>query len=248
MSADPLPMDLNADLGESFGVYDYGADIAMLEIVSSANVACGFHGGDPVTMQRAVDRALANDVRIGAHVGLPDRLGFGRRSMQITEADAYAYTLYQAGALAAFVQARGAGLTHVKPHGALYMDACEDASLARGIVRAVCHLGDHLAVYSLPGSELEQAADRAGLEVYAEYFADRPYVDGEVQMFGWSLEDLGEPDDIAERVVAALRDATTPFRTVCVHSDTPGAPVIARAVQAALHRTTPVTARSHASH
>lgn len=235
MSPEAGALDLNADLGESFGVYAYGQDDAMLDLVTSANVACGFHAGDPRTMARAVDAAVERGVRIGAHVGLPDRFGFGRRRMEITPDDAYADAVYQIGALAAFVAARGAALTHVKPHGSLYMQACEDVDLAEALARAARDVDPRLAVYALPHSELARAAVAAGLDVYPEYFADRPYVAGQVQMFGWTPADLGDPQQIAERARLALtRVEHTAYRTVCVHSDTPGAPQIARAVHAVL--------------
>lgn len=228
-------VELNADMGEGFGVYAYGADAALLPLVDSANVACGFHASDPVTMQRSVDAALERGVRIGAHVGLPDRLGFGRRRMEISADDAYAYTLYQVGALDAFVTARGGRLSHVKPHGALYMDACADPRLAEPLADAVLHHDDALAVYTLPGSALARAAHRRGLRVVPEFFADRPYVDGEVRMFGWTPHEVGGPTGAAARTTAMLHDPLfDDVRTVCVHSDTPDAPAITAAVRTAL--------------
>ena len=230
-------VDLNADLGESFGVYRYGADDELLPLITSANVACGFHASDPVTMAASVDAALAAGVRIGAHIGLPDRLGFGRRHMAITAEDAHAYTLYQLGALDAFVRGRGAHLSHVKPHGALYMSACEDPRIAGPIAEAVARHDQTLAVYALPGSALELAAASHDLQVYPEFFADRPYVDDVVQMFGWTYEQIGGPRDAADRVTRMLRSsAHDSVRTVCVHSDTRGAAGITAAVRDALDR------------
>lgn len=228
-------LDLNADLGESYGVYHYGEDDALFELVASANIACGFHAGDPTTMRAAVEAALSHGVRIGAHPGLPDRLGFGRRFMKISPADAYSYTLYQVGALHGIVEVAGGSLSHVKPHGALYMMACGEQALAEGIVQAVADFDASLAIYALPDSALERAAVSLGLEVYPEFFADRPYRQTEVQMFDWTYEDIGGPDEAAARVAAMTRDpAFKPIRTVCVHSDTHGAADIARAVKKVL--------------
>lgn len=235
MSTESVEIDLNADLGESFGVYRYGEDAALLDLVSSANIACGFHAGDPHTMARTVDAAVERGVSIGAHVGLPDRLGFGRRRMEISDEDAYAYTLYQIGALAAFVECRGTKLAHIKPHGALYMQACEESDLAEAVVRAVVDADASYAVYALPGSALARAAVAGGLEVYPEYFADRPYSAGQVKMFGWTAAELGDPAQMAERTRQAVTSADgADIRTVCVHGDTPNAPAIARAVRLTL--------------
>lgn len=228
-------MDLNADMGESFGLYQYGEDEALLKLVTSANIACGFHAGDPNTMKRAVEGALACGVRIGAHVGLPDRLGFGRRYMEISRDDAYTYTLYQVGALGGMARAAGGRITHVKPHGALYMTACDNRGVAEGIVQAVADYDASVSVYGLPNSQLQDAARALGLEFCPEFFADRPYRDTEVLMFGWTYEDIGDPSDAASRVAAMMSNAAfDSVRTVCVHSDTRGAPDIARAVKQVL--------------
>lgn len=227
------PIDINADLGESFGVYQYGADEAVLPLITSANIAAGFHASDPITLQQTVAKAMANGVRLGAHVGYPDRLGFGRRSIGITAEEAYAYTLYQLGAVEAFVRAQGGKLTHVKPHGALYMDACSSKPLADGIVRAIFDFDPTLLIYTIPYSCVEQAAAAAGINVWREFFADRPYGPNGVQMFGWTLDDIGRPTDAASRTLDQLKQPNG-FDTVCVHSDTPGAPEILYAVREAI--------------
>lgn len=230
-------LDLNADLGESFGLYRYGHDEQLMPMITSANVACGFHAGDPRTLREAVELALANGVSIGAHTGLPDRLGFGRRAMQIDPQDAYDYALYQIAACDGFVRAQGARLRHVKPHGALYMMASADEDLADGIARAVVDADPELAVYALPGSALDRAATARGLGVVREFFADRPYDGTEVVMFGWTPDDIGGPADAADRIDAMLDDrAFDGVGTVCVHSDTVGAPAIAEAVGARLRQ------------
>ena len=175
-------IDFNADLGESFGLWERGADEALMRVISSANVACGFHAGDPGAMRRAVAQARANGVHVGAHPGLPDLLGFGRRVMDVAADDVRDYVLYQVAALDGFAH----GLHHVKPHGALYMMALDDAAIARAVAEAVASYQEGLPVYTLAGSELWHAAAAAGLPAVAEFFADRPLrADGSVVMFGW---------------------------------------------------------------
>ncbi len=228
-------IDINADLGESFGAYTYGNDDELMPLITSANVACGFHAGDPASMRDAVRSAVEHGVAIGAHVGLPDRLGFGRREMQISAADAYDYTLYQLAALDGFVRAAGARMRHVKPHGALYMMAAKRPELATAISSAVRDFDPALAVYVLPGSHSERAALDAGLAVRREFFADRPYEGTEVIMFGWTYGQLGGAKGAASRVAHMLNEpAFDSVETICVHSDTADAPDIARAVRAAL--------------
>jgi UPF0271 protein len=225
-------IDLNADLGESYGAYTYGADEAMMPLITSANIACGFHAGDPLVIQAAVQSAYEHGVRIGAHVGLPDPLGFGRRELQISPADAYAYTLYQLGALDGFLRRDGITMQHVKPHGALYMMAAGNADLAEAIARAVADFDPGLAIYTLPDSALAKAAVAVDLPVVGEYFADRPYQDTTVSMFGWTYEQLGTPTDAADRVTAMLTDPRfADVSTICVHSDTHEGPAILAAVR-----------------
>lgn len=228
-------VDINADLGESFGAYRYGSDAELMPFITSANVACGFHAGDPASMREAVQSAVEHGVAIGAHVGLPDRLGFGRRDINISAADAYDYSLYQLAALDGFVRAAGTRMHHVKPHGALYMMAAKRIDLARAISSAVRDFDSSLAMYVLPGSHAERAAHDAGLAVRREFFADRPYEGTDVVMFGWTYEQLGGAEGAASRVARMLVEpAFDSIETVCVHSDTVDAPEIARAVSAAL--------------
>lgn len=220
-------IDLNADLGESYGAYSYGADDAMMPLITSANIACGFHAGDPLVIQAAVRSAHEQGVRVGAHVGLPDPLGFGRREMAISAADAYAYTLYQLGALSGFLRRDRIPMTHVKPHGALYMMAAGNAVLAEGIARAVADFDPGLALYALPGSALAKAGSAHHLSVVGEFFADRPYHDTDVTMFGWTYDQLGAPADAADRVAEMLSNPRfDAVGTICVHSDTRDGPLI----------------------
>jgi UPF0271 protein len=238
-------IDFNADLGESFGLWERGADDALMQVISSANVACGFHAGDPGAMRVAVATAAHYGVAVGAHPGLPDRLGFGRRRMDVTADDVADYVLYQTGALRAFAEAAGLRLHHVKPHGALYMMALDDAPLARAIAEATAKVDDGLPVYTLAGSEVWDAALAAGVQPVAEFFADRPIRrDGEVVMFGWQELFEPTPEAVAERVrelvttgaVTSLEGEAVAVTaaSVCVHSDTPGAARIGPAVRAAI--------------
>ena len=175
-------IDLNCVLGESFGAWQMGDDVALLELISSANIACGFHAGDPEIMRHTVAQSIAHDVAIGAHVSLPDLQGFGRREMSVTPNEAHAMTLYQIGALHAFTRAAGAKLSHVKPHGALYNMAARDPALANAIARAVRDFDPKLCLFGLAGSALIEAGNAIGLSVAAEAFADRRYrADGSLQ-------------------------------------------------------------------
>jgi 5-oxoprolinase (ATP-hydrolysing) subunit A len=236
-------MDFNSDLGESYGWWVRGADEVMMTCISSANVACGFHAGDPTVMRTTVARALKQGVAIGAHPGYPDLLGFGRRAMDVGPADTRNYVLYQLGALNGFVRAAGGRLRHVKPHGALYMATLDDERIAAAVAEAVAEFDDSLPVFTLAGSEMSSAAAKAGLPVVTEFFADRPLRgDGSVVMFGWADVFTATPEILAARVrdllttghVTALDGTEVPVRasTVCVHSDTPGAELLGPAVRA----------------
>lgn len=232
-------IDLNADLGESFGVYTYGADAEMMPLITSANIACGGHGGDPAVMRTSVALAHAHDVAVGAHVGLPDRLGFGRREIPTTAQEAYDLCLYQVGALDGFLRAQGGAMQHLKLHGSLYMMANRDRDLAEAVCAAVTALDSGLLVYVLPGSELHAAAVETGLTPVIEIFADRPYRDGVVQMYDRTAELIGGPDQVVTRTLSQLAaisetTGTDVHLTVCVHSDTPGAPALLAAVRSAL--------------
>lgn len=240
-----LSIDLNCDLGEGFGHWRAAADAPLLDLVSSANIACGFHAGDPCIMQRTVAEARARGVALGAHPGLPDLQGFGRRVMAVSPAEAYALTLYQVGALAAFATAAGARLHHVKPHGALYNMAAADLALARAIAAAVRDADARLLLYGLAGSALLQAGREAGLGVVSEAFADRGYrPDG-------SLMPRGEPGAVHETPQQALAqveqllatgrvpcpgggEAPVVADTLCVHGDSAQALALLRLLRARL--------------
>ena len=170
-----ISVDLNCDLGESFGAYTIGMDEAVIPLITSANVACGYHAGDPLVMAKTVSRCREAGVHIGAHPGFPDLMGFGRRSMNVSPAEAKAYIQYQLGALEAFCRAAGVQMHHVKPHGALYNMAAKDEKLARAIVEGICEVDDRLTLLALSGSEMLLAAEKAGLRAASEVFADRGY-------------------------------------------------------------------------
>jgi UPF0271 protein len=230
-----MHIDINCDLGESYGVYVYGADPEMMPLITSANVACGVHGGDPAVMRTSVELATSNGVEVGAHVGLDDRAGFGRREIPTTPQQAYDLCLYQMGALDAFIRVDGVRMQHVKPHGALYMMVNCDAALADALCRAVESWDPELYLYVLPGSELHRRATDGGLRVVPEAFADRPYLAGEVQMYHRATDLIGGPETVVARTLEQLEGPHgAQLRTVCLHSDTPGAPALLLAVRAAL--------------
>ncbi|HEY8488334.1 MAG TPA: 5-oxoprolinase subunit PxpA [Thermaerobacter sp.] len=235
-------IDLNCDLGESFGAYTIGMDEAILPLVSSANVACGFHGGDPRVMERTVRRAAALGVGIGAHVGYPDRVGFGRREIQATADEVRTDVLYQIGALYAFCRALGVELQHVKPHGALYNQAARDAGLARAVVEGIAAFDRQLIVLAPPNSQLARAAAEAGLPVALEGFADRGYnPDGSLVSRRQPGAVLHEPDQVAARAERMVRegkvravdgrDIDLRVQSLCIHGDNPAAVDLARRVR-----------------
>ena len=240
-----VAIDVNSDLGESYGVWRLGDDEAMLDIVTSANVACGFHAGDPSVLRAACVRAVERGVAIGAQVSYPDLLGFGRRHLHMAEHELRDAVLYQLGALDAFAQVAGAEIAYVKPHGALYHAAATEPAFARAVVHAAAEYDPSLAILGLPESELLSAADRAGLESIAEAFADRAYrADGGLLPRSEAGSVLTDPTEVAERAVRVAVDSeivavdgsvvAVRARSICVHSDTPGAVDLARAVRTAL--------------
>ncbi|WP_333680213.1 5-oxoprolinase subunit PxpA [Dyella sp.] len=238
-------IDLNSDLGESFGAWRMGNDAALLAIVSSANIACGFHGGDPDIMRGTVAMAVEHDVAIGAHVSLPDLQGFGRREMAITPNETYALTLYQIGALHGFAQAAGTRLSHVKPHGALYNMAARDAKLAAAIARAVHDFDPALRLFGLANSALVDAGKAIGIPVAAEAFADRRYcADGTLQSRREADAVIKESDEAIAQAMAVAREGhvravdgsivALQADTLCVHGDGAHAVDFARQLRAAL--------------
>jgi UPF0271 protein len=237
-------IDLNADVGESFGPWRMGADDELVPLVSSVNIACGAHAGDPATALRTAELAVRHGVAIGAHPGYPDLAGFGRRELEMSAADLRASLIAQIGAVQAAARVAGATVRHVKPHGALYNRAARDPAVAATIARAIRDLGAGLVLVGLAGSASIAAGRDAGLAVAEEGFADRRYeADGTLRSRSLPGALLG-PDDAAAQAVAIVREArvdtidggTVAVRadTICIHGDSPDAVAIARAVAAAL--------------
>jgi UPF0271 protein len=240
-----MRLDLNADVGESFGAYKLGQDASLMPVITSANVACGFHAGDPGVMRESVALARRHNVAVGVHPGFPDLVGFGRREMRATAREVEDLVVYQIGALAAVAATLGLRLQHLKPHGALYNMAVRDGVLADAIARATVAVDPTLILFGLPGSELIAAGQRAGLRTAREGFADRAYqADGTLaprHLPGAVIED---PDIVVRRAVAMARERaviaidgsriTLEIETICVHGDTPGAALLASRVRDAL--------------
>ena len=238
-------MDLNSDLGEGYGRWALGDDDALLEVVTSANVACGFHAGDPATIDRTVRTAVERGVRIGAQVSYPDLAGFGRREMDVAPGDLTADVLYQIGALEAFAKAAGSRVRYVKPHGALYNRIARDPVQAAAVVEAVRRYDPALPLLTLPGSAAMDAARAAGIPVVGEGFADRAYTaEGRLVSRREPGAVLHDPERVAARARRMATEGrvetvdggevTVEVRSLCVHGDTPGAVELARAVRAAL--------------
>lgn len=240
-----MRIDLNSDLGESFGAYTMGADEAVLGSITSANIACGFHAGDPSVMRQTIRMARAAGVAVGAHPGFPDLVGFGRRDMKVTPREAEDFILYQIAAIAGVAAAEGVRLQHVKPHGALFNMAVRDAALADAIARAVAAFDRSLILFGLPGSEILAAGRRAGLRLASEVFADRAYEpDGSLVSRQKSGAVLHDADAVVARAVRMVQDHSVvaidgtlvPLQadTICVHGDTPGAERLTARLRAGL--------------
>ncbi|MBP5295279.1 MAG: LamB/YcsF family protein, partial [Lachnospiraceae bacterium] len=227
-------VDLNADLGESFGAYTIGMDKEVLQFITSANVACGFHAADPVVMEKTVKLAVQAGTRIGAHPGFPDLMGFGRRNMNITPEEAKAYIKYQVGALMAFTKAAGVKLQHVKPHGAFYNMSAVDEKLATAICEGIYEVDPELILLGLAGSKHISAAEKVGLRTDSEVFADRGYMnDGTLvprKMPGAMIHDRETAIErtvrmVKEGCVQSIQGEIIPIKadSICVHGDNPDA-------------------------
>ncbi|GAB6931196.1 5-oxoprolinase subunit PpxA [Paenibacillus sp. JCM 10914] len=235
-------VDLNCDMGESFGNYAIGSDTELLGFITSANIACGYHAGDPAVMRTTVQAAMASGAAVGAHPGLPDLAGFGRRKMEITPQEAHDMVTYQIGALMAFVQQEGGTLHHVKPHGALYNMAAVSRPLADAIVAAVQRINPALILYGLAGSELIIAGEAAGLCTASEVFADRTYQDDGTltprQLPGAVITDLEQSLNqvlrmVRDKTVITLSGSIIPITadTICIHGDGAHASVFAKTLR-----------------
>ncbi len=240
-----MKVDLNSDLGESFGRYKLGLDEEVMKFISSANVAAGWHAGDPLVMRRTVRLAKDNGVAVGAHPGYPDLLGFGRRYMKLSPEEARNYVLYQIGALYAFAKAENLELQHVKPHGALYNALVKEEELARAVIEGIADFDRKLIFVTLSGSRPAQIAGEMGIRVAHEVFADRAYnPDGTLVPRSKPGAVIHDREEIAERVVSMVKDGGVraingewvelKVDTICVHGDNPKAVEIAKAVREAL--------------
>ncbi|OGA79119.1 MAG: lactam utilization protein LamB [Betaproteobacteria bacterium RIFCSPLOWO2_12_FULL_65_14] len=237
-------IDINCDMGESYGAWKMGADAEVMPFISSANIACGFHGGDPATIRQTVRLAIDHGVAVGAHPSLPDLQGFGRRAMKISPQDMYDLVVYQAGAVEAFARAAGAKLHHVKCHGALYNMAANDEALSEAMARAVKDLGGTVVLYALSNSVMMNVAKTQGLRVAGEVFADRGYADdGTLAPRGRPGAMIENADEAVERAlgmiekgyVSSLSGKPIPVSadTLCLHGDQPGAVTFAKAIRKA---------------
>lgn len=233
-------VDLNCDLGESYGRYRLGLDEEVMKYITSANIACGFHAGDPTTMKKTIELAKKYNVKVGAHPGLPDLLGFGRRWIEVKPSEVEVYILYQIGALEAFARATKIKLQHVKPHGALYNKAAVNMEIAEAIARAIAQYDDNLILVGLANSKLITAGEKYGLKVAREAFADRAYnPDGTLTPRKIKGAVIENPEEVLERAIKMITEGVTysingkiveigRIDTLCVHGDTPGAVEIAK--------------------
>ena len=240
-----MQIDLNGDVGESFGAYEIGHDAALIPILTSVNIACGFHAGDPGVMRATVALAREHGTAVGAHPGFPDLVGFGRREMKATPREVEDLVAYQIGALAAIAAAQGVRLAHVKPHGALYNMAARDVDLAEAIARAIAAVDPSLALFGLPGSQSLEAAQRHKVRAVSEAFADRAYRrDGSLLPRNEPGAVIDDEQIVVTRAVAIARErmviaadgtrVALDVQTICVHGDTPGAAVLASRIRKAL--------------
>lgn len=240
-------VDLNCDLGESFGNYKCGMDEEVIPFISSANVACGFHASDPIVMTKTVDLAKKNDVAVGAHPGYPDLVGFGRRNLAVSPAEVKAMVQYQVGALQAIARAQGVQVYHVKPHGAMYNMAGKDEKLAEAICEAIYEVDPRLILLGLSGSEMLKAAERIGLRAAKEVFADRAYEeDGSLVARSKPGAMIIDEDEAIQRVVRMIKegkvtaisgkDIEVQADSICVHGDGEKALAFVEKIRKALMR------------
>ena len=243
-----MKIDINCDMGESFGAYTLGLDEEVIKYITSANIACGYHAGDPLVMERTIELAKEHGVSVGAHPGFPDLMGFGRRNIDATLPEIKGYMVYQIGALQAFAKAQGLKVAHVKPHGALYLMAVEDEKISQAVVESIASVDKDLIFVALAGSKGEKMTkigEKVGLRVAYEAFPDRAYTpDGTLVSRRQPGAVIKDPDVVAQRAlmmaqegkVVAIDGKEIPFRpeTLCVHGDTPGAVNLVKKIRQAL--------------
>jgi UPF0271 protein len=240
----PKYIDINCDMGESYGRWTLGNDEEVMPHITSANLACGFHAGDPHVMRKTVNLARKHGVAIGAHPGLPDLMGFGRRAMEVSPQELKDYVLYQVGALSAFAKAAGARLQHVKPHGIQYTMYERNLDLGRASAEAVLELDKDLILMTMANTKYEAEARKTGVRVASEGFADRPYTRSKELV--WPRVVITDPERAAEQAVRMAREGKVrtvdgdtievEVQTICIHGDTPGAEKIVAAVRRALEQ------------
>src|SRR5881628_844586 len=237
-----MRVDINSDLGESFGAYSIGQDAGLMHAITSANIAAGFHGGDPSVLRETIRLAKANGVAVGAHPGFPDLVGFGRRELNVTPREAEDLVLYQIAAVAGVAAAEGVKIQHVKPHGALFNMAVRNAELAAAIARAVVAADKTLILFGLPGSEILNAGRADGLRVAAEVFADRAYEpDGSLASRRKAGSVIHDAAAVVARAIRMVKEHTVvaidgsvvalEADTICVHGDTPGSDELAARIR-----------------
>jgi 5-oxoprolinase (ATP-hydrolysing) subunit A len=237
-----MRIDINSDLGESFGAYTIGNDERLMRSITSANVAAGFHAGDPSVLRDTIRLAKAHGVAVGAHPGFPDLVGFGRRELNVTPKEAEDFVLYQVAAVLGVAAAEGVRVQHVKPHGALFNMAVRNAELAGAIARAVAAIDRSLILFGLPGSEILRAGRAAGLRVAAEIFADRAYEpDGSLMSRRQPGAVIHDAATVVSRAVKMVKDRSVvasdgsivalDAETICVHGDTPGSDALAASIR-----------------
>lgn len=234
-------IDLNCDMGESFGPWKMGHDEEMMKYISSANVAGGFHAGDPTTMRKTIALAKENDVAVGVHTGYKDLVGFGRREIDVSPDEIHDELLYQLGAIREFCRVHDMSVQHVKPHGALYMVAAKDEELSRAIIEAIQKSDDGLHLFCMKASVTYGLAEKMGQPAIAEFYSDRGYNDDGQIVFTRSVAEELDPDEVGDRVVRAVAegkvitesgaDIEAASDSVCVHGDTPGAVKLAEAIK-----------------
>lgn len=238
-------IDLNCDIGEGYGHYKFGNDAEIMNYVTSVNIACGFHGGDPRIMRETVLLAIDKNIAIGAHPGLPDLNGFGRREININPEEAYDLVVYQIGALQAFVTAEGGVMQHVKPHGALYNMAAKNKPLAEAIAKAIYKVNNELILFGLAGSALIEAGKKFGLQTAAEAFSDRTYMcDGSLASRYVVNSVLSDKEAVAKQAIRIVKegkiksneglDIDIKADTICLHGDGENALAIAREISVSL--------------
>ncbi|MED0737584.1 LamB/YcsF family protein [Aneurinibacillus thermoaerophilus] len=237
-------VDLNCDMGESFGLYELGNDEEMMQYITSANIACGFHGGDPHVMRKTVELAKRYGVGIGAHPAFPDLLGFGRRYMTCTAAEVKDYVTYQLGALREFAVAANIKIQHCKPHGALYMKAMEDKALARAILEAIAEVDQQTVIFALNNSAVLEEAKKMGIPVAREAYADREHTTTGSIILTRKGSQIKDYHEMAQRVVRMVKEGKVMTHdgeeiaiqadTICIHGDTPGASQLAKTIVEAL--------------